>query len=125
MATDSGELERAGETEPPSAREERRLIREAQRGSGAALAALFVVPLGLALGGFLPLGLRALARLTPHRREAVAWAWAAGCLAAAVGSALATVFSMSIGFRAVLLGGLASYVLAAAVLRALPTREVP
>ena len=100
-------------------------LSDAPLAARAALAAFFVVPLGLALGGFLPLGLRALARLTPHRREAVAWAWAVSCLAAAVGSPLATVFAMSIGFRAVLLGGLASYALAAAVLRALPTREVP
>lgn len=41
MRADSGELERAGGSEPPPAREERRLIREAQRGSAAALAALY------------------------------------------------------------------------------------
>jgi predicted membrane-bound spermidine synthase len=90
----------------------------------ALLAALFVVPLGLALGGFVPLGLRAFARLAPQRPEAVAWAWAVVGLAAGVGSALATVFSMSLGFRALLLGGLASYALAAAALRALAAREL-
>lgn len=41
MAADSDELGHAGGSEPPSAREERRLVREAQRGSAAALADLY------------------------------------------------------------------------------------
>jgi len=87
------------------------------------LAVLFVAPLGLALGGFVPLGLRAWARLAPRRPEAVAWAWAVGSSWAVVGSAVSTVLAMGLGFHVVLLSGLASYGLAAALLRSLAARE--
>jgi RNA polymerase sigma-70 factor (ECF subfamily) len=41
LPADSGERERVGGSEPPPARQERRLVREAQRGSAAALADLY------------------------------------------------------------------------------------
>jgi RNA polymerase sigma-70 factor (ECF subfamily) len=41
LGTESGAIERAGWTEPPSARGERKLVREAQRGSREALADLY------------------------------------------------------------------------------------
>jgi RNA polymerase sigma-70 factor (ECF subfamily) len=41
LGNGSGELEWAGGTAPPTARQERRLIREAQRGSQSALGALY------------------------------------------------------------------------------------
>jgi RNA polymerase sigma-70 factor, ECF subfamily len=41
LEIEGGEIERLAETEPPSAREERRLVREAQQGSSAAMARLY------------------------------------------------------------------------------------
>ncbi|HEX5591886.1 MAG TPA: sigma-70 family RNA polymerase sigma factor [Solirubrobacterales bacterium] len=41
MEIESGGIERVAGAEPPSAREERRLVREAQQGSGAAMARLY------------------------------------------------------------------------------------
>jgi RNA polymerase sigma-70 factor (ECF subfamily) len=43
LGTESGAIERAAGREPPPARLERKLVREAQRGSGEALASLYSV----------------------------------------------------------------------------------
>jgi spermidine synthase len=84
-----------------------------------AAAGLSLAPLGLAVGAFLPLGLAAVARLSPFAREYVAWGWAANGLFSVIGSLLAAALSMSFGFRALLGAGFALYALAAALLAGL------
>jgi len=91
-----------------------------------ASAVLAMAPLGLCLGAFMPLGLMTVARL---EREAVpgdgaggayvAWAWAVNGFFSVIGSLLATMASMTWGFRVVLAGALAIYLGACVVLRAL------
>jgi hypothetical protein len=85
----------------------------------AAFAVACLAPLGAVLGGFLPLGLAALAAAAPGSREAPAFALAASGVAAVVGCALATIVAMGAGFDAVLACGLAAYAVAAAALRGL------
>lgn len=70
-----------------------------------------VVPLGLCLGGFLPLGLRTVAMLSPHPTEYVAWAWAVNGFFSVVSSLLATMLAMTFGFETVFLAGLGLYVI--------------
>jgi hypothetical protein len=92
-----------------------------------ASAVLAMAPLGLCLGAFMPLGLAAVARLerqvTPGTEDAagtyVAWAWAVNGFFSVIGSLLATMASMTWGFRAVLFGALAIYLAACLVLRSL------
>src|SRR5262249_34924962 len=72
--------------------------------------AVLLAPLGLCLGAFMPLGLRAIANLTVHREEYVAWAWATNGFFSVVSSVLATVLSMSMGFWWVMVCGAAAYV---------------
>ncbi len=84
---------------------------------GAAVAV--IAPLGLALGAFLPLGIRRVAATcAPERRSAyVAWCWAVNGFCSVLGSLLVTIGSMTFGFRAVLVAALALYALAGALLR--------
>jgi len=82
------------------------------------LAVAALAPLGLCLGAFMPLGLRTVAALTPHRGEYVAWAWAVNGFFSVVSSILATVLAMTYGFNAVLVVALCIY--AVAVLALLP-----
>jgi len=83
----------------------------------AAVAA--IAPLGFCLGAFLPRGLAAFAGGSPLRREAIAWGWAVNGVASVLGSLLATLVSMSWGFRALLGAAALLYALAAALLPAL------
>jgi hypothetical protein len=85
-----------------------------------ALATVMLAPLGLGLGAFMPLGLATVSRLTEYRAEYVAWGWAVNGVFSVIGSLLATILSMTYGFRAVLLLAAALYVLAGAVLRTTP-----
>ena len=85
-----------------------------------AVATLILLPLGLCLGTFMPLGLRTVAALSPHPDEYVAWAWAVNGFFSVVASVLATMLSMTFGFRAVMLLALAIYAIAVAALRRLP-----
>jgi hypothetical protein len=78
-----------------------------------------LAPLGLCLGRFLPLGLRAVASLTEFSREYVAWGWAVNGFASVIGSVLATILAMSFGFGVVLLLALAMYAIAVVALRSL------
>jgi len=87
-----------------------------------AVAALVLAPLGLCLGVFMPLGLRSVAVLTPHAEEYVAWAWAVNGFFSVVASVLATLLSMTFGFRAVMLLALAIYGVAILALRRIPVR---
>ncbi len=78
------------------------------------VAFVMLVPLGLCLGMFMPIGLREISGLGSFPREYVAWGWAVNGFASVVGSVLATMLAMSFGFDVVLGLGLASYVLAVA-----------
>jgi hypothetical protein len=83
-----------------------------------AIAFLLLAPLGLCLGVFMPLGIRALAHLTDLASEYVAWGWALNGFASVVGSVLATMLAMTYGFQTVLLLALGAYVVALLALRA-------
>jgi hypothetical protein len=83
------------------------------------LAFVFLAPLGVCLGMFMPLGLRAVSGLTTHSREYVAWGWAVNGFASVVGSVLTTLLAMSFGFADVLLFALAAYLIAILALRGL------
>jgi hypothetical protein len=65
--------------------------------------ALFVAPLGLCLGAFMPIGLSMVAAASPHSREYVAWAWAVNGFGSVVGSILAAMLAMSFGFQVLFL----------------------
>jgi len=81
----------------------------------------FVVlaPLGIFLGMFMPLGLGAVAALTDHEEEYVAWGWAVNGFASVIGSVLTTIIAMSFGFNVVLALAVVTYLVALAVLRRL------
>ena len=67
----------------------------------------------------MPLGLGAVARLTEHSREYVAWGWAVNGFASVVGAVLTTILAMQFGFRTVLFVALAVYGVAVLALRGL------
>jgi spermidine synthase len=90
-----------------------------------ALATAVLFPLGLCLGLFMPLGLRSVAALTPHAEEYVTWAWAVNGFFSVVASVLATLLSMTFGFRAVMLLALAIYGVAILALRQIPVARAP
>jgi len=79
-----------------------------------------LAPLGLCLGAFMPLGLLTVSRLSVHRDEYVAWAWAVNGFFSVIGSVLTTILSMTLGFRVVLMLGVAAYLLAVVTLRRIP-----
>ena len=84
-----------------------------------AVAFLVLAPLGLCLGMFMPLGLGAVAALTDHPSEYVAWGWAVNGFASVVGSVLTTMLAMAFGFQTVLFVALAIYLVALVALRSL------
>jgi len=88
-----------------------------------ALAILFVVPLGTCLGAFMPLGLQTIAAFTEYKKEYVAWAWAVNGFFSVISSILATVLSMTIGFKLVLLAAAGVYVIGIAALLRTPVPE--
>jgi MFS family permease len=88
-------------------------------GARVPVAFVLLAPLGICLGAFMPLGLGAVARLTEHAREYVAWGWAVNGFASVVGAVLTTLLAMVFGFRVVLLLGLVVYLVALALLRGL------
>ncbi len=85
----------------------------------AIIAGVAIAPLGIVLGAFMPLGLTAVAGITRHKDEYVAWGWAVNGFASVVGSVSTTILSMSFGFSTVLLLALASYCIASTGLIAL------
>ena len=87
-----------------------------------AVAFLLLAPLGLCLGMFMPLGIRAVAGLSDLSSEYVAWGWALNGFASVIGSVLATMLAMTYGFRVVLLLALAAYGVALVTLRTLGGR---
>jgi hypothetical protein len=61
-----------------------------------------LAPLGLCLGTFMPVGLRAVGDMTDHTQEYVAWGWAVNGFASVIGSVLTTILAMTFGFGTVL-----------------------
>ena len=78
-----------------------------------------LAPLGICLGMFMPLGLRAVSGLSAHAREYVAWGWAVNGFTSVVGSVLATVLAMAYGFQVVLALALGAYLVALVAWRSL------
>jgi hypothetical protein len=85
----------------------------------AAFAFVVLAPLGICLGAFMPLGLGAVAGLSDHPREYVAWGWAVNGFASVIGSVLSTMLAMTFGFRVVLVLALGMYLIAVLALRGL------
>jgi hypothetical protein len=83
------------------------------------IAFLVLAPLGVCLGLFMPLGLGAVADLSTHPREYVAWGWAVNGFASVIGSVLATILAMTYGFHTVLWVALVIYLIALLTLRSL------
>ncbi len=71
-----------------------------------AIAVLWLVPMGLALGVPMPAGLRLLTRQSP---DLVAWAWGMNGALSVLGATLAIFVAMNWGFRATLAAASASY----------------
>jgi hypothetical protein len=88
-----------------------------------AVTVALLTPLGLCLGGFMPLGLRTVAARTSHREEFVAWSWAVNGFFSVVSSVLATVLAMAYGFDAVMLVALAAYLVGIAALLRIPAPD--
>lgn len=63
-----------------------------------AIAVVLIAPVGLCLGTFMPIGLQTVAKLSPHSREYVAWAWAVNGFFSVIASILSTILGMVIGF---------------------------
>jgi spermidine synthase len=89
-------------------------------GARVVVAALILAPLGLCLGAFLPLGLATVASLTEHREPYIAWCWAVNGFFSVMSSVLATMVSMTFGFRVVLLQALLSYAIGVLALTRIP-----
>ena len=83
------------------------------------IAFLMLAPLGICLGMFMPLGLRAVSSLSTHSREYVAWSWAVNGFASVSGSVLGTMLAMTWGFGLVLVVAVAVYGVALLALRGL------
>ncbi|MCK6556434.1 hypothetical protein L6Q96_17925 [Candidatus Binatia bacterium] len=77
------------------------------------VAMLLLMPAGLVMGTFLPLGMRVVGERAP---AVIPWAWAANGVASVVGSILCIVLAISIGFRAVNGIALIVYLIGGAVL---------
>jgi hypothetical protein len=86
------------------------------------IAFVLMAPLGICLGMFMPLGVRAVSALSDAPREYVAWGWAVNGFASVVGAVLATLLSMIFGFDAVLGLGLVAYLIALVAWRNLARR---
>lgn len=82
-----------------------------------------LLPLGLCLGVFMPLGVRTIATDLDIDRVHVAWAWALNGFAAVVGSTSATMLAMTYGFDTVLVLALLLYGVAIATLHRLAVRH--
>jgi spermidine synthase len=78
-----------------------------------AIAAVLVALPGLAMGTFVPNGVRTADSIAPGL---VAWGWGLNGATSVVGSTLAVMLSMNIGFRVVLFIGIAIYILAGLLL---------
>ncbi len=80
----------------------------------------FLVPLGLLLGAFMPIGLRTVSATGEYGAQYVAWCWAVNGFFSVMASVLSTILSMMIGFRMVMVVGLLIYVAGVTAFRRLP-----
>jgi hypothetical protein len=85
-----------------------------------AVAALTLAPVGLVLGAFLPTGIKTIAALSPFGKQYIAWAWAINGFFSVVASVLATILSMTIGFRMVFTLAFFIYLIGVAALSRIP-----
>ncbi len=83
-------------------------------------AILFIAPLGLCLGAFMPIGLGAVAELSDYSRQYIAWGWAVNGFFSVMSSILATMLSMTFGFQAVLMVGMGIYAVGVLALISVP-----
>jgi len=74
----------------------------------ALIAVIFIAPLGLLMGGFLPLGIRDAGE---RFGELVPWAWGMNGAASVLGSVLTIALAMNLGFNLTLVVGLGFYLL--------------
>lgn len=79
-----------------------------------------LLPLGVCLGAFMPIGLRAVSSVTPHHEQYVAWCWAVNGFCSVVASVLATILAMTTGFNTVILAGLVCYLIGITAFLRLP-----
>jgi spermidine synthase len=79
-----------------------------------------LLPLGLVLGSFMPIGLRAVSGVTTHHERFVAWCWAVNGFCSVVASVLATILAMTTGFNTVILAGLVCYLIGVTAFLRLP-----
>jgi MFS family permease len=85
-----------------------------------AFAIVFVAPLGLCLGSFMPIGINAVAQITEHKQQLVAWCWAVNGFFSVVASVLTTILAMSVGFRWVLLASVVIYAIGVLAMTRIP-----
>src|SRR5262249_19970283 len=92
-----------------------------------AIAVAVIAPLGVCLGAFMPIGLGAIAALTEHKAEFIAWGWAVNGFFSVISSILSTMLAMTVGFRVVLLSALVVYAIGIAMMARIPDgrAEVP
>ena len=88
-----------------------------------AITILVLLPLGLVLGSFMPIGLRAVSSVTTHHERFVAWCWAVNGFCSVVASVLATILAMTTGFNTVILAGLVCYLIGVTAFLRLPQAE--
>ena len=79
-----------------------------------ALSAALLLPIGVGLGMPLPAGIALLGR---HRPEHLTWAWAINGATSVLGSVVAMLIALTLGFRVVVLTGAACYVVALGLAR--------
>lgn len=73
---------------------------------------VMLLPLGLCLGMFMPLGLSTVTSMTEHRELYVAWGWAINGFFSVIGSTLTTILSMTFGFQFMFLLAVCVYAVA-------------
>jgi len=84
---------------------------------------LLIAPIGLCLGTFMPLGLRAVSAISSRPREYVAWAWAVNGFFSVIASVLSTILGMIVGFRVLLLVALVVYFVGVLAMTRVPERR--
>ena len=85
-----------------------------------ALAGALLLPLGIGLGMPLPAGIAMLGRRRP---EHLAWAWAMNGATSVLGSVVAMLIALTVGFRIVVLTGAVCYFVALALATLVPTER--
>jgi spermidine synthase len=90
-----------------------------------AITVLMLLPVGLVLGAFMPMGIATISGISVHQKEYVAWAWSINGFFSVVGSVSSTILSMTLGFRWVLLLAFLVYGLGILALTRIPSPRAP